>query len=61
MKTILKICMKTIAEDLGYAYGYSSVYATFGKACGDKVAELEIKSKLEEGIKAEKDKKKKGK
>jgi len=53
--------MRTLAEDLGYAYGYSSVYATFGKACGDKVAELEIKSKLEEGIKAEKDKKKKGK
>lgn len=60
-KTLIKLTLSTTAKTAGYAYGYSSVYATFGKACGDKIAELEINAELDKGIKAEKNKKKKGK
>jgi len=61
MKTIFKFAIRNTAKLAGYTYGYSSVYATFSKACGDKIAELEINAELDKGIKAEKGKKKKGK
>ena len=61
MKTIFKFALKNTAKVAGYAYGYSSVYAKFSSACASEIAEREINSELEAGIKAEKDKKKKGK
>ena len=61
MKTLLKLTLSTTAKVAGYAYGYSSVYAKFSSACASEIAEREINSELEAGIKSEKDKKKKGK